>query len=84
LLFPLALLALLLGYYWLSLIESKGRNFTNKKTKKMSTSSVESLITGAVTDIGASALVVLTAVIGLGIAYFIFRFGWKKAKGALR
>lgn len=50
----------------------------------MNASSTQALITGAVTDVGAAALVILTAVIGLGVAYFVFRWGWRRVKGSFR
>jgi uncharacterized membrane protein YgaE (UPF0421/DUF939 family) len=31
---------------------------------------------------GASLVTILTAVIGIGVAYLVFRFGWKKVKGS--
>ena len=33
-------------------------------------------------DFGGALLAILTAVIGIGVAYLIFRFGWKKVKGS--
>jgi len=50
----------------------------------MTTTAVETLITSSLSDYGATALVVLTAVIGVGVAYLAFRFGWAKIKGSLR
>lgn len=50
----------------------------------MTTTAIETVITGALTDYGDTALVVLTAVIGVGVAYLAFRFGWAKIKGSLR
>jgi len=32
----------------------------------------------------ASALAILTAVIAIGVAYLVFRFGWRKVKGSTR
>jgi len=50
----------------------------------MTASAAETLVTGTLTTFGGSVLVILTAVIGIGVAYLIFRFGWKKVKGSLR
>jgi len=50
----------------------------------MTASATETLITGTLTTFGASVLVILTAVIAIGVAYLVFRFGWKKVKGSLR
>jgi len=44
----------------------------------MDLNSIETLITSTLTDFGASVLVILTAVIGLAIAYVAFRFGFNK------
>jgi len=44
----------------------------------MNLNSIETLITSTLTDFGASVLVILTAVIGLAIAYVAFRFGWNQ------
>jgi hypothetical protein len=50
----------------------------------MNATATQALVTGAVTDFGTSVLAIITATIGLGLAYLVFRFGWKKVKGALR
>jgi len=50
----------------------------------MTASSTQALITSGLTDFGTSVLAILTAVIGVGVAYLIFRFGWRKVKGSLR
>jgi len=50
----------------------------------LASTTATTVITGAVADYGVEALVILTAVIGLGVGYLIFRFGWRKTKGALR
>jgi len=50
----------------------------------MSTSSIQTLISGAFTDIGSLVLVVLTAVVAFGIAMLAFRFGWRKLHGVVR
>lgn len=51
---------------------------------ELASSTAAAVITSAITDYGTEALVILTAVIGLGVGYLIFRFGWRKTKGALR
>lgn len=50
----------------------------------MTASATQALVTTAVTDYGASVLVILGAVIGIGVAYLVFRFGWGRVKSALR
>ncbi len=50
----------------------------------MTASATETLVTGTLTTFGTSVLAILTAVIGIGVAYLIFRFGWRKVKGSLR
>ncbi len=50
----------------------------------MTAAAAESLVTGTLTTFGTSVLAILTAVIGVGVAYLIFRFGWRKVKGSLR
>jgi len=43
-----------------------------------------SLITSTISDYGAELLLILTAVIGIGLAYLVFRFGWRKVKGSTK
>lgn len=50
----------------------------------MDASSTQALITGAVTDVGTSALAILGAVLTIGVGYFVFRWGWRKVKGSFR
>ena len=50
----------------------------------MSASSTTALITSSLTDFGTQVVTILTAVIAVGVAYLVFRFGWKKVKGSLR
>lgn len=50
----------------------------------MSASSTTSLITSAFADYGAAVLTILGLVIGIGIAYLVFKFGWRKVKGSVR
>ena len=50
----------------------------------MTASATEALVTSTLSSFGASVLVILTAVIGVGLAYLVFRFGWRKVRGSLR
>lgn len=50
----------------------------------MSTSTVTSLITDAIGDLGAAMFVVLGAFLGIAVSYLVFKFGWRKTKGAVR
>lgn len=50
----------------------------------MTASATQAVITSTLSDFGASVLVILTAVIAIGVAYLVFRFGWRKIKGSLR
>jgi len=48
----------------------------------MDASSTQALITGAVSSFGGAGLVILGAVIGIAVGLLVFRFGWKKLRGA--
>jgi len=50
----------------------------------MDAASTTALITGAATTFGGAAVTVLTAVIGIGVGLFVFRWGWRKIKGSVR
>lgn len=50
----------------------------------MNATATQALVTDALTDFSGSVLVILTAVIGIGVAYLVFKFGWRKVKGSLR
>lgn len=50
----------------------------------MTALAVQNLVTTTLTSFGSSALVVLTAVIGIGVAFLLFRFGWGKVKGSMK
>jgi len=50
----------------------------------MDVGSTTVLITDNVNDFGVAVLTIITATIGLGLAYLVFRFGWRKVKGSLR
>jgi len=39
---------------------------------------------GALYAISTSGLAILTAVIGIAVAYFLFRWGWRKIKGSVK
>ena len=34
--------------------------------------------------VSTSGLVILTAVIGVAVAFFLFKWGWRKVKGSVR
>jgi hypothetical protein len=50
----------------------------------MDATTTQTLITDGLTTFGTSVVAILTAVLGIGIAYLVFRFGWRKIKGSLR
>lgn len=50
----------------------------------MTAGAIQTLITDSLTSFGNAALVVLTAVIGIAVAYFLFKWGWRKVKGSVR
>ncbi len=50
----------------------------------MTASATEALVIATLGTFGTSVLVILTAVIGIGVAFLVFRFGWRKVKGSLR
>ena len=50
----------------------------------MNLTAISSLMTGTLNAFGDQVLVVLTAVIGVAIAYFLFKFAWRKIKGSVR
>lgn len=43
----------------------------------ISKTSALALLTGAFTDYGTAILIILGIVLGIGIGYLIFKFGWK-------
>ncbi len=49
----------------------------------MNVASIQALITSSLSTFGVSVLVIITAVIAVGVAYFIFKFGWSRVKTAL-
>jgi len=46
--------------------------------------STTELITGGLGDFTASALIILAAVIGLAVGLLVFRWGWRKVRGAAK
>jgi len=50
----------------------------------MDLTAISTLATTTLSDFGDEVLVVLTAVIGIAIAYFLFKFAWRKIKGSVR
>jgi len=48
----------------------------------MNASTMTTLITDTISTFGTSLVTILGAVIGVGVAYLVFRFGWKKVKGS--
>jgi len=49
----------------------------------MDLTAISTLATSTLSDFGDEVLVVLTAVIGIAIAYFLFKFAWRKIKGSV-
>jgi len=49
----------------------------------MDTTSVLSLLLDTLNSFGLSALYILTATIGIGLAYLVFNQGWRFAKASL-
>lgn len=50
----------------------------------MDLTSIGTLATTTLDGFSDQVLIVLTAVIGVAIAYFLFRFAWKKIKGSVK
>lgn len=50
----------------------------------MTISAVQTLITDAITAFGGVALVVLTAILGLAVAFMVYSWGKRKLAGTLR
>lgn len=42
------------------------------------------LITTTLSSYGTALVAILGAVIGIGVAYLVFRFGWRKVKGSTK
>jgi len=49
----------------------------------MTNTDVQTLILSKLSEYGSHILIIITAVIGVGLAYLVFRFGWKKTKTSL-
>jgi len=49
----------------------------------MTTLAMPTLITDTIADYGTALLAILSAVIGIGVAYLVFRFGWRKVKSSI-
>ena len=49
----------------------------------MTATATQALIVSAVGDYGTAAIAILTAVLGIGVGYLAFKFGWRKVKGSL-
>jgi len=50
----------------------------------MAISDTQALVTSTLGTFGTAVLVIITAVIAVGVAYLVFKFGWRKVKGSLR
>jgi len=48
----------------------------------MDATDIAPILTDGITDFGTQALVVLTALVAIGIAFYVFRWGWRKVKGS--
>jgi uncharacterized membrane-anchored protein YhcB (DUF1043 family) len=48
----------------------------------MDAGTMTTLVTTTLTTYGTALVTILGAVIGIGVAYLIFRFGWRKVKGS--
>jgi len=49
----------------------------------MTVASSTELITTFVGQTGVGVLAVLTVTLGLAVAYMVFKFGWRKLRGAI-
>jgi len=50
----------------------------------MSATSTADLVLDTLSTIGGQAFLVLTAVIGIAAAYFVFKWAWRRVKGGFR
>jgi len=50
----------------------------------MTSTAMTTVITDTLTAYGTALAVILGAVIAIGVAYLVFRFGWRKVKGATK
>jgi len=46
----------------------------------MTATAIQGVILSTLGSWGSAVFVILTAVIGIGLAYLVFRFGWRKVK----
>jgi len=49
----------------------------------MTAAASTSLVTTTLSTFSTNALTIVTAVIGIGVAFLLFRFGWRKVKGSM-
>jgi len=50
----------------------------------MTASGTLALSLSTLSTYGLAVLAIITAVIGIGVAYLVYKFGWRKVKGSLR
>lgn len=50
----------------------------------MTLEAIGTLATTTLTAFGGQVLIVLTAVIGVALAYFLFKWGFRKIKGSVK
>lgn len=50
----------------------------------MTSTATFGLVSGAFTSLGTAMLTILGLVLGIGVAYLVFKFGWRKVKGSVR
>jgi len=50
----------------------------------MDVTAAQGVVTSTLSTFGGAVLVIITAVIAVGVAYLVYRFGWRKVKGSLR
>lgn len=50
----------------------------------LTSASTTPLIAGAMSDFGIKVLIILGLVVTIGIAYLVFKFGWRKVRGTIR
>lgn len=50
----------------------------------MDVSSTTALVTTTLTSWGTAVLTIITAVIAIGLAYLVYKFGWGRVKRSLR
>jgi len=50
----------------------------------MSTTTMLAAIESSITDYGTAGLTVIVATLVLGAGMLVYKFGWRKTKGALR